>query len=446
MRSLAVADRSVASWMLEREARGLLTRLMRVKSFVLHETMIPAAAPTPTAQVAIESYLTRGRRALRGQIGDYLQWLSGPEGRGASPEEMQRRFTFLKLRFNTILSQFDLFAEALTQRSEYETGLWLAGLDAVAADAMRLPGGYFEPPPVVCYLDRGHGAAIRRVRTRLPGGGKNPVAIIRVPRERMVGSGIASSLIHEVGHQVAALLGLVDSVREALRSMQKKRGVLSRVWCLWERWVSEILADFWSVAKVGIVSTLGLIGVVSLPRPFVFRIGFDDPHPFPWIRVQLSCAMGQALYPHPQWTRLADLWRSLYPPNGLARSVRQWIGWLEAGMEGLVDLLVRHRPKGLRGRSLKEAMGSAACMPGRLMRDFETWRRFPAQMRAASPCLAFAVIGQARAGGRITPEEESRVLADLLTHWALRSALGTSVTCAASFRSQQVVVNGTSWS
>ena len=60
----------------------------------------------------------------------------------------------------------------------------------------------------MCYLDRGHGAAIRRARARLPGGGMSPVAIIRVPRERMVGAGIASSLVHEVGHQAAALLDL----------------------------------------------------------------------------------------------------------------------------------------------------------------------------------------------------------------------------------------------
>jgi hypothetical protein len=52
---------------------------------------------------------------------------------------------------------------------------------------------------MVCYLDRGHGAAIRRARTRLPGGKSNPVAVIRVPRERMISHGIASSLIHEVG-------------------------------------------------------------------------------------------------------------------------------------------------------------------------------------------------------------------------------------------------------
>ena len=49
------------------------------------------------------------------------------------------------------------------------------------------------------------------------------MAIVKVPRERMVGSGIASSLMHEVGHQAAALLGLVESLRPILR---KKRNVM----------------------------------------------------------------------------------------------------------------------------------------------------------------------------------------------------------------------------
>ena len=193
--------------------------------------------------------------------------------------------------------------------------MWLSGLDVVAADALALPG-YYDPPPVICYLDRDIGAAIRRARTRMPGGGENPVAIIRVPRERMVGTGIASSLVHEVGHQAAALLDLVNSLRSVLRRLQRSAGAARRAWQLWERWISEIVADFWSVARVGIASTLGLIGVVSLPRAFVFRLNVDDPHPMPWIRVKLSAAIGDALYPHPQWQRLSATWESFYPPDG----------------------------------------------------------------------------------------------------------------------------------
>ena len=69
------------------------------------------------------------------------------------------------------------------------------------------------------------------------------------------------------------------------------------------------------MARVGVISTLGLIGVVSLPRPFVFRVDLDDPHPTPWLRVKLSAAIGNKLYPHPQWARIAALWRSLSPPG-----------------------------------------------------------------------------------------------------------------------------------
>ena len=245
---------SYAHWMLDQEARALLARLSRVKPFVLSEPMLLAASLLPTAQIAIERFLANGRRELKRRVGQFLDWLRG-EGRSAAPAEAQRRFVFLRLRFNAVLSQLDLFNQVITQRSEAEQGVWLSGLDVVSADALALPG-YYEAPPVICYLDRGVGAAIRRARTRLPGGGENPVAVIRVPRERMIGSGIASSLIHEVGHQGAALLGLVPSLQPVLQAKQRETDE-SLVWQLWERWISEIVSDFWSVARVGVASTLG---------------------------------------------------------------------------------------------------------------------------------------------------------------------------------------------
>jgi hypothetical protein len=410
--------------MLAQEARGMLTRLARVRPFALCEAMVPAAAISTQAQSAIERYLRVGRRELRSRLLNYLQWLQGPEGRSASPELAQRRFTFLRLRFNTVLSQFDLFSDVITQRSEHDIGVWLSGLDVVAADALRLPG-YFQSPPLICYLDRGTGAAIRRARTRLPGGGENPVAIVRVPRERMVGSGIASSLIHEVGHQGAALLDLVASLRPVLKGLQANAGNEGIVWRLWERWISEIISDFWSVARVGIASTLGLIGVVSLPRVFVFRLTLDDPHPIPWIRVKLSCAIGEALYPHPQWARLAALWESFYPLQGLDGERRQLLAILQAAMPGFVSLLVNHRPRALRGKSLGEVMETRQRQPAILSSYWRSWRGSLAPMRNVSPSLAFAVIGQAKADGQITPEQESRLLARLLTHWALQGAIAT---------------------
>jgi hypothetical protein len=419
-----MATQTFASWMLEQEARALLTRLARLKPFALHEPMLPAAAILPTAQLAIERYLARARGELRGLVRTYLSWLAGPDGRQASPEEAQRRFTFLRLRFNSVLTQFDMFNDVLTQRSENETGIWLSGLDVVSADALALPGGYYEAPPVICYLDRGVGAAIRRARTRMPGGGDNPVAIIRVPRERMVGSGIASSLVHEVGHQAAMLLRLVDSIRPVLQGLQ--RGVDRLAWQLWERWIAEIVADFWSVARVGVASTLGLIGVVSLPRAFVFRANLQDPHPTPWIRVLLSSAIGQALYPHPQWQRLAQLWASFYPLDGLDQERRQLLTTLQMSIPGFVALLVHHRPPALHGRSLLEVLDVRQRQPARLAGLYQAWGAAPWQMYRALPCLVFAVLGQARADRKLNPEMESILLTKLLTYWALRVTLDTS--------------------
>jgi hypothetical protein len=416
-----------AHWMLEQEARALLTRLARVKPFVLNEPMLLAASLLPSAQIAIERFLAQGRRELKQRAQDFLGWLRGV-GQSASPDEAQRRFTFLRLRFNAVLTQLDLFNDVITQRSESNNGVWLSGLDVVSADALALPG-YYAALPVICYLDRGVGAAIRRARTRLPGGGENPVAIIRVPRERMVGSGIASSLIHEVGHQGAALLELVPSLRPVLLARQGASDA-PLVWQLWERWISEIVADFWSIARVGIVSTLGLIGVVSLPRPFVFRLNMDDPHPMPWIRVKLSCAIGNALYPHPQWQKLANLWESYYPVAELDDQRRQVLSSLESSTPEFVRMLINHRPEALRGRSLLEAMATAERSPARLTALFGAWNRVPAQMYRSPPSLVFAVLGQARADGKLNPEDESDLLTKLLTYWAMRSTLDMSAFCA----------------
>jgi hypothetical protein len=420
---------SFTSWMLAQEARALLTRLARVKPFALHETMVPAAALLPAAQTAIEQFLIRGRRELRDRVHQFLRWLDHPEGQEATPAEAQGRFTILRMRFNDVLSQFDLFADVLTQRSEHEIGVWLSGLDVVAADALALPG-YYTAPPAICYLDRGPGAAIRRARTRLPGGGENPVAIIRVPRERMIGSGIASSLVHEVGHQGAALLDLVASLRPVLRERQDQGGEEQIAWQLWERWISEILADLWGVARVGVASTLGLMSVVSLPRYFVFRVTLDDPHPIPWVRVKLSCAIGRALYPHPQWDRLARLWESYYPIDQLDEGRQRLLGLLQEAIPEFVSLLVNHRPESLRGASLTETLSTDKRQPAQLASFYQAWRASPANMRRAPPSLIFAVIGQARADGRMSPEEESRTLANMLTYWALRSTLDTSAACA----------------
>jgi hypothetical protein len=424
------------AWFLEQEARALGTRLDRVKPFVLQETMVPAAALLPDAQVGIEQAMSKGRDELRRAVGDFLAWIGGP-GSEAPAEEAQRRFTNLRMAFNAHLSELEVFSNAITQRSESELGVWLSGLDVAAADGLATPGGqFYVPPPIICYVDRGHGAAIRRIQTRLPAGSRNPVAIIRIPRERMVGHGIASSLLHEVGHQAAALLDLVASLRAELDGRKVAASSASErlAWHCWRTWISEIAADFWSIAKLGVGSTVGLLGVVSLPRRHVFRVTLRDPHPFPWIRVKVSAALGGRLYPSRQWAELEGLWERLYPRASAPADARRVIAALEPTIPALAALMAGHRSRALRGVALGAALRSELRTPTQLLGWFRRWQAQPELSRSVPPTLFLAALGQARLVGRLTPEAETAEVSRLLAYWAMRSTLDVAAASAAVVR------------
>jgi hypothetical protein len=258
------------------------------------------------------------------------------------------------------------------------------------------------------------------------------VAIVRVPRERMVGAhGVGASMLHEVGHQTAALLDLLPSLRTTLRRRAGSGSPTEqRAWMIWHRSLGEVLGDFWGVGKLGISASLGLMAVVSLPAFFVFRppdLG-DDPHPSPWIRLKASAALGAELYPHGQWQDLQRLWDAMYPIAGLPARRRTPFVALERTLPELAELIVNHRPRLLGGRSLGAVMPTSERTPARLLALFTSWRSRPDAMRAAAPSLAVAALGQARAAGALTPEAESALLRGLLAHWALKSTVEAAET------------------
>jgi hypothetical protein len=94
-------------------------------------------------------------------------------------------------------------------------------------------------------------------------------------------------------------------------------------------------------------------------------------------------------------------------------------------------MLAGHRPAALRGETLMGALRIEDLEPNRLRAMLRHWRHAPQRMYRERPIVALAAIGQGRADGRITPEEESIVLGKLLTHWALTSTLAAAVGCAA---------------
>ena len=151
------------------EAESLLTRLNTIKPFALNMPMVMAASVSDDALKGITNLLINGYKELKQKINDFIQW-TRKTNPYTSTDNAQAKYSILKLRFNALLDQLDIFADVLSQRSEHDTGVWMAGMDVLAEDAIKLNGRYYEAPPLICFLERGHGAAIRRARTRLPGG------------------------------------------------------------------------------------------------------------------------------------------------------------------------------------------------------------------------------------------------------------------------------------
>ncbi|MEM9922061.1 MAG: hypothetical protein AAF990_28410, partial [Bacteroidota bacterium] len=121
--------------------------------------------------------------------------------------------------------------------------------------------------------------------------------------------------------------------------------------------------------------------------------------------------------------RLKVLWNRLYPlrlaqPN----TIETYKGLVDL-LPAFTHLLLEHRPKLLRGKSLKEVFPIASRQPARLRHLYHKWKGSAEQMRRHAPSLVFAVIGQARADGALTPLEEAKVLERMLRYWAVRRTI-----------------------
>src|SRR5262249_36124748 len=133
-----------------------------------------------------------------------------------------------------------------------------------------------------------------------------------------------------------------------------------------------------------------------------------------------------------QWAQLAALWEAMYPRTRLDPERQRLFAALEETLPQFVSDLVGHRPPTLRGHSLAEVMPLAERQPRELARLHRAWQHDRPALRNAAPSLAFAVLGQARALNELTPEDEGRIVGNLLTYWALRSTLDITELCAAT--------------
>src|SRR4030095_11125608 len=131
------------------ESQSLLSRLRQVKPFSMTMPMVRGASVSEKALKAVIDLLEIGKNGLYNSVNNYTRIIKSAKKRNEDPKPYQVKFTLIKLRFNSILDQLDIFADVLSQRAEHEVGIWLSGLDVLAEDGLTIGKDLFQDPPAL---------------------------------------------------------------------------------------------------------------------------------------------------------------------------------------------------------------------------------------------------------------------------------------------------------
>jgi hypothetical protein len=311
----------------------------------------------------------------------------------------------------------EFFGDAVRSRSTPKLAAMLRGLDALAGtamDAVLRPLGR-RTPPVLTYLDRGLGASILRAGVRLWDlESINPVAAIKITRHNLRRP---TALIHEAGHQVAAMLGFNEELARMLEAAMGPAG--PEVAAIWASWSSEIAADAHAFVHTGYAAVAGLHDVVSGdPRTF-FDLRLGDPHPVPYLRVLLGVAMCRRFYGAGPWDDLADAWQASYRLDAAPSPSRALIGRSLPLIDRVVETTLR-TPAGAFGRrALAELVDPARVAPAELA---ALARAAGAALQTSSHWLGTEALRMlALSGYRAATEPERSVeVAEQYEAWMLR--------------------------
>lgn len=270
----------------------------------------------PQAWGHLERYLGVSlRRHLTGVIGRLsnqaraLTALQRAARSATALAEVRRRLLDFQRQYLRTERTLDFFADAIACRTNPQVAAVLRACDTLAQRSMAQlldPLGK-TTPPAVTYLGEGRGASILRAHQRLWDGGEIcPVAAIKVTRHNLLRP---TALIHEAGHQVAAIVGWNDELAAALaQGLQGNGGASPELASIWAGWASEIAADAFAFAHTGFASVAALHDVLDGEPASVFRFVGGDPHPISYVRVLLGVEMCRAFYGNGPWDALALAW------------------------------------------------------------------------------------------------------------------------------------------
>lgn len=291
----------------------------------------------PTAWQSLERYLGLSiRRHLSTVVGrlvgeaDVLQAALAAAVSPAELSTVRRQLLSFRHRYTRVEMTLVFFADAINTRTNPKMSGYLKACDILAyrSMAMLLDQLGKPTPSALSYFDKGIGASVLRANVRLwDGTGVNPVAAIKITHQNLLRN---TALIHEAGHQAAAVVGWNEEL--AARLAAGLTGAPTGVAGEWASWASEIAADAFAFVHTGYAALAALHDVVAAEEAAVFRHTPGDPHPISYIRVLLGVEMCRQFYGDGPWDELEQAWEALY-------SLRKAPGDTRALLEGSIGLL-----------------------------------------------------------------------------------------------------------
>jgi hypothetical protein len=271
----------------------------------------------------------------------------------ASPEDLRtvrRQLLTFRNRYARAETTLVFFADAINTRTNAKMSGYLKACDILAYRSMSMvldPLG--KPTPnTLTYFEKGVGAAVLRANLRLwDGTGVNPVAAVKATYHNLLRN---TALIHEAGHQVAAITGWNEELAAKLATGLP--GAPAGVPAEWASWASEIAADAFAFAHTGYAAVAALHDVVAAEDVVVFRHTRGDPHPISYIRVLLGVEMCRQSYGDGPWDDLAQAWLALYPLSEAPDATRALLDESVPLLPSIVRLILQEPMRAFAGRSL----------------------------------------------------------------------------------------------
>jgi len=273
-------------------------------------------APSPAHFREANARLSAIDRTVRTQLDALARDLRQP---GVQSDELLRKAALVEREIDRARRTYGLFFDVFIQRGTM-FGPALAACDTIAADCFqavrRAAPGLITGPLLkpVTYLEHSFSPATfrRGVMLRRLLGEQNPFPLVRVPYERIESPWGMGVVLHEIGHNLQADLGVWQETQQAVqrRVFQVSRNPwLTRIWT---RWHKEIFADLIAILLGGPASARSMKDFLAYPAARVLTFRPLGVHPTPYLRMFIQAEMLRRMGFVEAARRIQRIWGGLY--------------------------------------------------------------------------------------------------------------------------------------